>query len=164
MDAIFAIKNRRSVRKYSDKPIDKKILEDIVDCGRLAASARNICPFEFILLTDKKIIKEIAEITDYGKFMKDAAAGIVVICKETKYYLEDGCAATENILLAATAYNIGSCWIAGDKKPYADKILKRFNVPPEYKLISIISLGYPAEEITLPQKPALEKVIHYNKY
>jgi nitroreductase len=44
------------------------------------------------------------------------------MCKDTKYYLEDGCNASQNILVAARAHGLGSCWVAGDKKPYAEKV------------------------------------------
>jgi len=136
------IKQRRCVRAYSKKTIPIDILKDIVDCARLAPSANNVQPWEFIVVAEKDTLKKIADITDYGKFIKDAAACIIVICKDTKYYLEDGCAAAENILLAARMHNIGSCWVAGDKKSYAKEILGLLEVPEGFKLISIIPLGY----------------------
>ena len=101
--------------------------------------------------------------TDYGKFIKDAPVCIAVFCKDTKYYLEDGSAATTYILLAAKAFGLGSCWIAGDKKFYAEKIRKYLNVPEGYKLISLISIGYP-EETPLPPKRPLKDVLHWEKW
>ena len=163
MDAIEAIKTRRSIRKYSSREISKDIIKDIVDCARLAPSANNIQPWEFVVITSKIKLRDIAEITDYGKFIENAAACIIVVCKEAKYYLEDGSAATENILVAAKSYGIGSCWVAGDKKPYAREILSLLNFPIGYKLISIIALGYPIEA-PKPIKRNLDEVLHLEEF
>ncbi len=163
MDAIEALRTRRSIRQYIDKEVPKELLETMVDCGRLAATARNEQPWEFIVITDKTLKQKIAETTDHGKFIKDAGACIVVVCKDTKYYLEDGSAATQNILLAGRALGLGTCWVAGDKKAYCDAILKLLNVPSGYKLVSLIAVGYPASTPT-PIKRPLNDVLHWEKF
>jgi nitroreductase len=163
MDFLKILKERRSIRKYQKKEVPKEIIEDIIDCARFAPTAINIQPWEFIVITDKNKREKIADITDYGKFIKDAPVCIGVFCKDTKYYLEDGSAATTYILLAAKAYGLGSCWIAGDKKIYAEKIREILGVPEGYKLISLISIGYPDEE-PKPKKRDLEEVIHWEKW
>ncbi len=163
-EVIRAIKKRRSYRSYQDKEISKDILEEIIDCARLAPSANNIQPWEFVVVTDKEILKKIASITDYGKFIKNAGACVIVLCKDTKYYLEDGSAATENILLAAESFGIGSCWVAGDKKHYCNKILELVGAPKGYKLVSILSLGYYDKEEKPHGKRALKDVIHWEKF
>ena len=117
MDAIEVLKTRRSVRAYKGEPVPRKVIEDIVDCGRLAATAVNIQPWEFVVVTDARMLRRIATATDYGKFIADAPMCVLVLCRDTKYYLEDGSAAAENILLASRAHGLGSCWVAGDKKP-----------------------------------------------
>lgn len=164
MDAFEAFKNRVSVREYSDKPIEKDKLEKIVDAGHLAPTARNEQPWEFIVVTNKEKIRELADITDHGKFMSGAAASVVIFCADTKYYLEDGCAATENMLLAATALGIASCWIAGDKKEYGARIARALGVPAGMKLISIISLGYPKAKPEFHQKRPLKEIVHWEKF
>lgn len=163
MDAIECIKNRRSVRNYLDRPINDNILKEIIDCGRLAATAINIQPWEFIVVKDKDTLKQLASLADHGKFIADSAATIVVVCKDTNYYLEDGSAATQNILLAARAHDIGSCWVAGDKKHYAQDVLSLLNVPDDYRLISLISLGYTGSFPDKPKRP-LEEVYHNEKF
>ncbi|HOJ31144.1 MAG TPA: nitroreductase family protein [bacterium] len=157
------IKNRRSIRKFTQKKIPENIIKDILDCGRLAPTARNLQPWTFVVIREKQTINKLAEITDYGKFLVDASCCILVFCQDTKYYLEDGCAATENILLAAQAYGIGSCWIAGDKKPYASKIAEMLGAPGGMKLVSIIAIGYPAE-IPNPPKNSLEDVVKWGHW
>lgn len=164
MDAIECIKERRSVRQYSAEPISQDILRELIDCARLAPSANNIQPWGFIVLTEKASLRKVSEVTDYGSFIKSAAACIIVCCKDTKYYLEDGCAATENILLAAKAFGIGSCWIAGDKKNYAEEIKNMFGIPKTMKIVSIVSLGYPKQEIKPHGKRSLNDVLHWEKF
>jgi len=145
MDGLVMIKTRRSVRKYIKKQIPNDVITQIIDCARLAPSANNKQPWLFVVVKNEELKKQIAEITDYGKFIKEADCCIAVFCEDTKYFLEDGSAATENILLAAWYYGIGSCWVAGDKKFYAEKIRELLNIEKRYKLVSLVSLGYPDE-------------------
>ncbi len=164
MDALKALYERASVREYKDEPISKDKLEQVIEAGRQAPTAKLEEPWEFVIVTDKNKIKELANITDYGKFMANAAAAIAVFCRDIKYYLEDGCAATENILVAATALGIGSCWVAGDKKSYAGKIAVALSVPEGLKLVSIISLGYPKEPPKKSRIRSLKEVAHWEKF
>lgn len=164
MDAIEAIKMRCSVREFSQKPVDKDIIGKIIDCGRCAPTARKEEPWEFIAVIDKKMLKEIADITDHGKFIAMSAFAVIVCAKDTKYYLEDGCAATENMLVAAASFGMGSCWVAGDKKHYCDDIMRSLKVPAGYKLVSIIAFGYPMEKMRPLKKRPLEDVLHWEKF
>jgi nitroreductase len=163
MDAIDVLKTRRSVRVYRRESVPRTIIEDIVDCGRLAATAINIQPWEFVVVTDPGMLRRIATTTDYGKFIAHAPMCVLVLCRDTKYYLEDGSAATENILLAARAHGLGSCWVAGDKKPYAAEICQLVGAPQGYKLVSLIPIGYPAESPIKSKRP-LSDVLHWEKY
>jgi len=151
---------------FSSRSLGKEILESIVNAGRFAATARNVQPWEFVVITKKDTLEKISAFAENGRFIASAAAGIAVFCKETKYYLEDGCAATENILLAATSYGVGSCWIAGDKKPYAQQVNQLLHASSELKLISLIALGYPEQKDALPQVPKrpLEGLIHWERF
>jgi nitroreductase len=163
MEAIEVLKTRRSVRVYTGAPVPREIIENVIDCGRLAATAINIQPWEFVVVTNAEMLRSIAETTDHGKFISNAPVCVVVLCQDTKYYLEDGSAATENILLAARAHGLGSCWVAGDKKPYASDICRLVSAPRGYKLVSLIPMGYPAESREQPKRP-LSHVLHWEKY
>jgi len=163
VEAVDALKTRRSKRKFLATPVPKKVVEDIVDCGRLAPSAVNIQPVEFIVITKEEIRKKIAELADYGKFIANAPVCVVVFSRQTKYYLEDGCAATENILLAAHAHGLGACWVAGDKKAYAEEVRDLLGAPQGFRLISLIPMGY-SEEQPKPGKKKLKDVLHWQKY
>lgn len=165
MDTLTAIENRHSTRAYTSKPIPREILERIIDAGRRAPTAMNDQPWEFVVVTDGGTRKQIAELTDYGRFIADAGACVAVFCRDTKYYLEDGCAASENILLAASAFDIQSCWVAGDKKTYAQAIADLLGVSAGYKLVSLLALGYAAgPEQTKAKKRDLEQVLHWDKF
>jgi nitroreductase len=163
MDAIEVLKTRRSVRAYTDAPVPREIIEDVIDCGRLAATAVNIQPWEFVVVTDPEMLRRIAATTDHGKFIANVPVCVAVLCEDTKYYLEDGSAATENILLAARAHGLGSCWVAGDKKHYAPDICRLVGAPQGYKLVSLIPIGYPAENPEKSKRP-LSDVLHWEKY
>jgi len=163
MDAIEALKTRRSIRAYTAEAVALNVIEEMVDCARLAATARNDQPWEFVVVTEREALGRIAGLADYGKFIADAAACVVVLCKDTKYYLEDGSAASQNMLLAATAHGLGACWVAGDKKPYAETIRKLVGAPEGYKVVSLVPFGYPAESPKTRKRP-LAEVLHWEKF
>ena len=165
METFETIANRVSTRSYEEKPIEKALLEKLVDAGRRAPTARAVEPWEFVVVTEKAVIEKLGALASpNGQFIKDSAACIAVYCKDTKYYLEDGVAATENILLMAENLGLGACWVAGDKKPYANDVSKLLNVPPEFKLISLISLGYPHGKKPQQKKRKLREVIHWERF
>ncbi len=164
MDTQKALISRRSICRYKDQPIPESIIEQIIDAARLAPTANNQQPWEFIVVIEQDMREKIAELATYGKFIAQAAACVAVYCKDSKYYLEDGSAATQNILLSAWAHGVGSCWVAGDKKPYCQPISQLLGVPEDYKLVSLIALGYAAESPKLHHKRALAEVLHLEKF
>ncbi len=165
METLEAIKKRQSIRKYLTKSVDNKLIEKVINAGRLAATARNVQPWKFVIVTNREKLDKLVEINDYADFLKEAPVCILVFCKaDAKYYLEDGCAATQNILIAATALGLGTCWIAGDKKPYIDKIAALVNAPENYTLVSSIALGYPIENHpSQPAKLPLNEILHWEE-
>lgn len=97
MDALKVIKERRSVRRFATKPMPKEILEDLVDCGRLAPSGHNKQGRYFLVITERERINQLGQIATWAKFMVDKApACIVVFCdtEENITWVEDGSAAT----------------------------------------------------------------------
>ena len=164
METLEAIRQRRSVRQFRSDPVDRKLLEQLVDCGRLAPTARAEEPWEFVVVTSDDMRAAIGRTTDHGKFIAEAPACIAVFCRDTKYYLEDGCAATENILLAAADLGLGACWVAGDKKGYADQIRRMLEVPEGYKLVSLLAVGYPSDDRPPKDKRPLDEVLHWEKF
>lgn len=163
MDAIEMLKTRRSVRAYTQDPVAQDVIEDIVDCGRLAATARNVQPWEFVVVTDPQVRQRLATLATNGPFIADVPVCIVTVCKEGTYYVEDGSAATQNMLLAAQAHGLGSCWVAGDKKPYAQAVLDLIGAPAGYKLVSLIAVGH-TQMTPTPGKRPLADVLHWEKF
>jgi nitroreductase len=164
LDAIEALKTRRSIRVYEEKPVPRKLIEEIIDTARMAPTANNIQPWEFVVVTERETRSKIADLCDYGKFIAQSGACVSVFAKGVKHYLEDGSAATENILVAAHALGLGTCWVAGYKKAYAEPIAKLLGVPEGYHLVAVISLGYPAEKPEAHGKRDLSDVVHWEKF
>lgn len=165
METLTAIAKRVSEREFSAQSMPKEKIEAIVDAGRRAPTARGIEPWEFIVVQDRKKLIQLGTLCENGKFIKDAGCCIVVCCKETKYYLEDGCAATENMLLAATDLGIASCWVAGDKKPYCQEVKNMLGVAEPFKLVSMIALGYAKNRCPLAHKKrSIKEVLHWEHF
>ena len=164
METFDAIFSRRSIRQYDDRPVPREMIEKIVDAGLQAPSGRNVQPVEFIAIMDSDIRNRLAQICSYGKFIAEAPVCLVVISKNSKYYLEDGSAAVENVLLAATDLGLGTCWVAGDKKPYAGDILEISGVPDGYKLICLISVGYAAVNPPNKKKKSISEGLHWERF
>jgi len=164
MDVFTAIESRTSVRAFSSQSVSRDQLERLVDAGRRAPSGRNEQPVEYVVVTESPIREKLAQWAENGRFIRQAPACIAVISRDTRYFLEDGSAAVENILLAATGSGLASCWVAGDKKPYAPEILRMLNVPETYKLVALIVIGYAAGPVQAREKRPLTAVLHWQTF
>lgn len=161
MDALEAIQKRRSVRKYTGDPIPREDLKKIVDAGRLAASGYNRQPWDFIVVMDREMIMKLMMAADW---MDNAAAVIaVVIDTSAEFWLEDGSAAVENMLIASTALGYGSCWLEGDTVPLEEQLKAILGVPEDRRLLTLVPVGVPAEW-PVKEKKSLEEVIHWEKW
>lgn len=164
MDAIKMLKTRQSERSFLPYSIDLSVVEDIIDCARLSASARNVQPWHFIVVDDKALKEQIVQLVPNGKCILDSAVTIAVVCKTSDFMVEDGSAATQNILNAATAYGYGSCWVAGYNRPYSKQVLDLLKAPKDYTLISLVPIGIVDCHQQRPQKKDLASVMSYNKF
>lgn len=165
MDTIEALKTRRSIRTYvANKPVERHIIEDIVDCARLAPTAMNDQPWEFIVITDKAALASIPPTLGHAEYIANAAFAVLVLARATNYAVEDSSAATENLLIAAQAHGLGACWVAaGVQQAYSPIVAKAFGAPEGYQLIAIVSFGYPAEAPVI-EKRSLNEVLHWEKF
>ncbi|MGD8628432.1 MAG: nitroreductase family protein [bacterium] len=164
MDAIEALKTRRSIRSYEEKAVPRELIEQIIDTARLAPSGRNTQPWEFIVITDAAARKRISELAPHGKFIAQAGACVAVFAREGDFCVEDGSAATENILVAARALGLGTCWVASYRKQHSRPVAELLGVPAGLLLITLIALGYPAQEVEPHGKRELSEVLHWEKY
>jgi nitroreductase len=169
MDAIEAIISRRSIRKYKNKSIPDSILKDIVQIGMSAPSAGNEQPWHFIVITDIQHLNTIPTFHPHSQMLKQASAAIAV-CLDTELEthkgmgVQDCSAATENILIALHAYGLGGVWLGiFPREERINGLRKLLHIPNHIIPISLISIGYPAE-----QKPREERYndlrVHYNKW
>jgi len=161
MDALEAIRKRRSIRRYTNDAIPKADLESIVDAGRLAATGNNRQPWDFVIVTDRGMI---AEFKIAGAWIEKAGAVIVVVMDPlSRWWVEDGAAAIENMLLASTALGYGACWVEGDALPREEQFKTLLGVPSAKRVMALIPIGV-AAETPAPGKKALEQVLHWEKY
>ncbi len=161
MDALEAIRKRRSVRRYTDAAIPQKDLEAIVDAGRLAATGSNRQPWDFIVVTDRATM---AQFEVAGAWISKAGAVIVVVMDpQSRWWVEDGAAAIENMLLAGTALGYGACWVEGDALPHEEQLKRLLGIPAARRVMALIPVGVAAES-PAPKKKPLEQVLHWEKY
>ncbi|MCJ7736652.1 MAG: nitroreductase family protein [Anaerolineae bacterium] len=161
MDAIEAIRRRRSVRKYTGDPIPREHLEQIVDAGRLAATGNNRQPWDFIVVTDREMIDELKVAS---RWMEQAGAIVAVVMDpDSRWWVEDGAAAVENMLIAATALGYGSCWLEGYTLPREEEFKKLLGIPDNLRLLTLVPFGVPAEWPT-SEKKSLDEVLHWERY
>jgi nitroreductase len=163
MTAIEAIRSRRSIRTYTSQPVDPTIIEEIVDCARLAPTAMNDQPWEFVVITEKSSLARIPPLLGHAEFIANAAFCVLVLARPTSCAVEDCCAATENLLLAAQAHGLGACWVAGAPQPYAPAVARAFGAPENLTLISIVAVGYPAESPSIEKRP-LAELLHWERF
>jgi nitroreductase len=162
-ETIEVLKNRRSIRTYKQESVPQNIIEEIVDCARLAPTAMNDQPWDFIVVTKRELLEQIPPMLGHAEFIAQAAFAVLVLARKTSYAVEDCCAATENLLIAAAAHGLGSCWVAGTKQAYCPVVANAFGAPTDRQLIAIVSFGYPAEDPRVDKRP-LDEVLHWERF
>jgi nitroreductase len=168
MDAMEAIFTRRSIRKYTKQPVSDEVLKELLEAAMCAQSASNRQPWCFVVINDRKIMNEIPKYHTYAQMLKEAPVAILVCCHSDlqlgEFGVEDCSAATQNILLAAHAKGLGAVWLgispAGGEAAATKKLL---NLPEHIIPISLISIGYPAEQKPQPDRYKADRV-HYNQW
>ena len=162
MDTFEAIRRRRTIREFTGESIPRADLETIVDAGRMAPSGYNRQPWDFIVITEQAMIDELKIA---AQWMEQAGAIIALVldAQSTKFWLEDGSAAVQNMLLAATALGYGSCWLQGYTEPSEEQFKALLGVPAEKRLLTLVPIGVPVAWPEKEKKP-LDDVIHWEKY
>ena len=143
MDALEAIRTRRSIRQYRPDPVPDEAIAQILEAGRWAASAGDTQPWSFIVFSDPE--RRVTRCFNYGWFLNEAPVGIMIVVdpRGSSCPIQDGSLAVGNMMLAAHALGLGTCWI----NPGLDDAgaLEILGVPPDRRLICVLSLGYAAE-------------------
>jgi len=163
MDTLEAIRTRRSIRKYRTDPVPRELIETVIDAGRLAATGGNRQPWEFVVVTDPARRAELAAMGGHGKFIEQAPVCIAVFAGEGITPFEDCAAAAQNMLLAARALGLGTCWVGNPRASFAEKARTFLGVPERCKFFALIALGYP-DESPEKSKRTLTDVVHWEKF
>jgi nitroreductase len=150
---IEVIENRRSIRKFKpDIPVTREQLDRMLGAAMLSPSACNSRPWEFIAVTKREVLDEIAGIHQYAQMCKTATAAIIMVVKpQTEeipqgYYPQDCGAATENILLEAVALGLGACWCGVyPREELIASFRKLFNIQEPKVPFNVIAIGTPDE-------------------
>jgi len=147
MDILELIKTRRSIRKYKLDPVSEEEINKILEAGRWAPSASNRQPWRFIVLRSEETKRKLAETLTWGGFLSQAPLGIAVVInpRASNHPVEDGAAATQNMLLEAHSLGLGACWIGAYGSAYEESAKKVLNVPDNDRLLSVIVIGRSAE-------------------
>jgi len=173
------IAQRRSIRRYLDKPVEREIISVCLEAARLAPSADNVQPWRFLVIDDpalkEKFSREVfSGIYSVSKFAAKAPVLIMILARldiiahrigkqiqKVQFYLIDTGIAGEHFVLQAEELGLGTCWIGWFNSRKARKVL---NIPKKYKIVSLLSLGYYE---TRPQKEkkrkSLEDIAWFNE-
>ncbi len=166
MDTIKTIRERRSIRKYKSDAVDDEKLNSILQAGRWAPSASNKQPWHFIVVQDKAMREKLADIHDYGRFMRESPVVIVVLGdpkKHSRYHLADPHQAVQNMLLTAHAQGLSTCWAGVRDTDLEPKFRKALDVPDDLRVVCAVSLGHADQERKSTRFP-LEEIVSWEKY
>lgn len=161
------ILNRKSVRKYTGRPVEKEKLEILVRAGMAAPSSRDRRPWEFIIVTDRKTLDTMAEGLPFARMLKETNQAIVVCgdtIKSDNAWFLDCSAAAQNILLAAESIGLGAVWTA--VYPYPDRIRivrEELRLPDHVMPLNVIPIGYPQGKES-PKNKYNPQQIHYDTW
>jgi len=148
------LKDRRSIRSYLDKKISDKEVEMILEAGRWTPSASNKQPWEFLVIRNKEILREISKKAFYGRHIKRAPLAIAIVGKikvNPNYYIQDTSLASMNMMLMAWSLGIGTCWTGALKR---DAVKELLGLEENDYLLTILPMGYIKGNIP---KPTLRK-------
>lgn len=147
IDTIFA---RRSIRKYASEPVSEGNIQTLLEAAMAAPSASNRKPWQFVVVTERDVLDTLAEAHPHGKMLSDAPLGIAVcgdLTEMERYWVQDCSAATENMLLAVTALDLGGVWLGVYPRDERVAAVRRIlHLPDHITPLSVVSIGHPAEE------------------
>jgi nitroreductase len=151
MDVFETIEKRRSIRNYEPTPVPREKLEKILEAARLAPSASNVQPRHFIVVTDRERRDTISS-GMFARFLKQAPV-VIVACgdekKSPKWYPIDVAIAVENMVLAATGEDLGTCWIGSFNET---KVRNALKIPENLRVVVLLAVGYPSGKESLASK------------
>ncbi len=165
MDAIEAITTRKALRAFAPDSIEPEKLKQIIDAGRHAMSARNLQPWQFVVIHSRDRIRDIGALCTTGRFVSDAPVAIVVL-KDTgnSRWGDIDCAqAVQNMATAGWSLGLGTCWVGNFDAP---KISQMLGVPDQWAIFTILAFGYPNSAHPPQSKPLKPRheVVYYERW
>jgi nitroreductase len=169
MDVIEAIKKRRSVRVYQNKPLPEEKLRKILEAARLAPSASNLQPYKFIVVKNEELRKRLAREATRYSFIGGAPVIIAAVSLDPDYVMSGGvpahpvdiAIALDHLTLAAVEEGVGSCWTGGF---YQDQVKHILKIPKKYKVVALLPLGYPAEGPKTKVRKPIKELVCYDSF
>lgn len=168
MDFYDLINKRRSIRKYSPKPIEEDKLKRILNAAYIAPTAKNLQPFKFLVVKNKEKIEKITSFCKKNTFMKDAPIVIVGLANKEESYqilgsyttseMVDLAIAMDHLILAATNEGLGTCWIASFEE---DKLRNYLKTEEPYRIVLLTPIGYPLENPEPQPKKKFEEIFEF---
>jgi nitroreductase len=158
-----AIHSRRSIRKYSDEPVNDEDVRAILEAGRWAPSGLNNQPWRFAVVRDPEVKNEIAALTRYREIIRGAAAIIVVFMdNDASYDRVKDCqsigACLQNMWLAIHTLGLGGVWV-GEILKNKDEVAQILTAPESFELMAVLTIGHPRHRQQKSQRKALSELI-----
>ena len=149
-DVLDVIMKRRSIRKYSFEKVTDEEIKKLVTAGMCAPSARDLRPVRFIAVNERECLNKLAQASPYAGMLREATLCIAVLGDREssgEYWRDDCAAATENILIEATALGLGSCWTAVTPNEQKIKAVSEvLGLPKNITPYCLIAIGHSDEE------------------
>ncbi|WP_141604552.1 nitroreductase family protein [Terrilactibacillus laevilacticus] len=173
MNVFEAISKRREITQFLGKSIPSEILERVLNAAFLAPSGNNLPSREFILVTDREILKHLAKTTPYMPWLANAAAGIVITgCPNvSKYWIQDASIASGFIWLSAVELGLGAAFGAVfhaedhiESNSREIHVKKTLEIPEDRRVLAIMGLGYPEKQPASKELIPKDEIIHYHKF
>ncbi len=167
METIF---NRRSIRKYENRPVEDEKIEKLLRAAMQSPSAANQQPWEFIVVKNKDTLKKLSEMSPYSKMVGSAGVAFVALAnsenlKVSSAWQQDMGATVENLLLEAVNLDLGAVWLGvATAEESMDYIKKLFNLPENIKPFALIPVGYPEGQKNIFVDRFDEKKVHYETW
>lgn len=149
---IELLRKRRSIRKYTTKAIETGKIELLKEAVLRSPSSKNINPWEFVFIDDKKLIEKLKECKPHGVTpLKTAPLAVIICADENKndVWVEDCSIASILVQLTAQSLELGSCWIQVRKRMHSEELSSEkyiqglLNIPENFKVLSVVTIGYP---------------------
>ena len=164
MDVLEAIRTRRSIRKYIDKPVPQDLVQKLLAAAMQAPSARNQQPWQFVVIEDKSTLAKVPEIMPNAAMASKAPLAILIcgdldLEKSPGYWVVDCAAAMENLLLAAHALGLGAVWTGVyPRQQRMEGLGQLVGLPKNVIAHSLVVLGYPDEQVQAADRYRQERV------